>query len=367
MAEPLKNLYSPLFFEKILPVFQEVLPAFDEHDFVFRVFDTRWPDLELKQRVRQITLALRPFFPEAFPAAVPLLKKLVQAFTDHNYRQQGFQLIFLADFIEVFGLDHFEESMDAIEEVTKLVSAEFAIRPFLLSKPDKSIHYMLRWSTHDHAHVRRLASEGCRSRLPWAIGVPWLKQKPETVIPILQNLKADPSEYVRRSVANNLNDIAKDHPEIVLQIAGSWKGHHPNTDQIIRHGCRTLLKKGNPGVLRMHGIDPKSKIKVGLFSLSASEVKIGDDLAFRLEIRNQEAVATKFRIDYAIDFLTGTGKTSTRIFKLKEDVFVPRKTVTILRKQSFRNLTTRKHYAGKHAIHILINGQKACTRPFMVC
>jgi 3-methyladenine DNA glycosylase AlkC len=367
MAEPLKYLYNPFFFESIIPVLRDQLPPFDERKFIFSVFDEKWPDLELKQRVRYIAVALRKFFPEHYPEAVIELIDLVKAFRRKEFREQGFELIFLADFIEVFGQDYFAESMAAIEEVTKLVSAEFAIRPFLMKYPEKSLLYMLSWANNENQNVRRLASEGLRSRLPWAMGVPWLKAKPEKILPVLESLKRDPSEYVRRSVANNLNDMAKDHPSLVLKIVKSWKGEHPLTDQVIRHGSRTLLKKGDPKILQLHGINPKSSVQICSFSLHTGRVKIGEALGFTIEIKNKETTPTKFKLDYAIDYLTATGRKSMKVFKLREDVFPVDEMIQISKRQSFENFTTRKHFKGRHCIHILVNGQKAISQEFDVC
>ena len=139
--------------------------------------------------------------------------------------------------------------MKAIEFITQFITCEFAVRPFLLKYGDKMMNQMRAWSLHKSHKVRRLASEGSRPRLPWAMAIPALKKNPMPVLTILENLKNDPSESVRRSVANNLNDISKDRPGMVLKIANAWKGQNKETDAIVRHGCRTLLKHGHPEVL----------------------------------------------------------------------------------------------------------------------
>ena len=126
--------------------------------------------------------------------------------------------------IEVYGLGYPEESLHALEQITRLVSAEFAVRPFILRDPDRTMEYFRRWSLDENATVRRLASEGCRPRLPWAVALPMFKKDPSPLLPILENLKDDASLYVRKSVANNLNDISKDHPDLVLELARVPRG-----------------------------------------------------------------------------------------------------------------------------------------------
>ncbi|MFZ6014175.1 MAG: DNA alkylation repair protein [Bacteroidota bacterium] len=367
MAEPLKNMYNPQFFEKLCPVLCKSIPGFDCRDFIFRIFNNTWPDLELKQRVRQIAQVLHHFLPADFGQASRVIIRLAQNLRQADTKEQGFALIFLADYIEVYGLDHVDESLQAIEEITKLVSAEFAIRPLIARYQEKVMKQMLAWSKHPDANVRRLSSEGCRPRLPWAIGLPAFKNDPSEILPILENLKEDPSEYVRRSVANNLNDIAKDHPELVLKIAKQWQGKNTNTDWIIKHGCRTLLKKGHKQALGLHGFDPNHRASVKELSLLKNKVKIGDYLNFGFNFVSKEKSAVNFRLEYAIDFITSTGKISRKIFKIAEDTFEPGETVAIKRKQSFKDFTTRKHFKGKHFLTILANGKKVAAAEFMVC
>lgn len=366
MAEPLKNLYNPAFFEKICPVLREIIPGFNERKFIYAIFDERWPDLELKERVRHISKALHTLLPQSYPEAVKLIVSLAQKFRSAEIREQGFEMIFLPDYIEVFGQQHFHESMEAIEEVTKLVSAEFAIRPFLLHHPEKCFAYLRRWAMDNNPNVRRLASEGCRPRLPWAMGIPALKKDPAPIFPILEKLRCDPSEYVRKSVANNLNDIAKDHPQQVLALVAQWAGKHAHTDWIIKHGCRTLLKKGDQAALTLHGINPAGKAGIATLELKQKKIRVGDYLEFQFDFTCKEKLPSKFRLDYAIDYITSTGKISTKIFKIEEAVFDPKKSILFKRKQSFQNFTTRKHYTGKHTISILVNGRKIISEQFHV-
>lgn len=367
MPEPLKNMYSPAFFEKLCPFLKQSIPNFDCRNFIHRVFNNRWPELELKERVNHIAVVLHHFLPPEFEQAVQHLLKLTQTLRKNGIREQGFATIFIPEYIQQYGLDHPELSLQALEEITKLVSAEFAIRPFLLKYPEQTFAKMYGWSKHIEDNLRRLSSEGCRPRLPWAMGIPHLKKDPAPILSILENLKADSSEYVRRSVANNLNDIAKDHPQLVLDIVRKWKGSDLKTDSIIRHGCRTLLKNGNINALALHGFNPGDKASLRSFTLNNGRVKIGEHLSFGFDFVNKEKRPANFRLEYAIDYITSTGKTSRKIFKLTENNFSPGTFVSITKKQSFKNFTTRKHFKGKHIITILANGKKLAAKEFIVC
>jgi len=365
MTTPLKYMYNPAYFEKICPVLNQSLPGFDCRDFIFRIFNNEWPDKELKERVRHIAVVLHNFLDKDFRKGSRQVVAIAEALMKTE-RLQGFENMFLADYIEVFGIDHPDESLTALEEVTKLVSGEFAVRPFIQRYPEKTMKYIYAWSESEHASVRRLSSEGCRPRLPWAMALPRFKEDPSPILPILERLKDDPSDYVRRSVANNLNDIAKDHPDLILQLAEKWRGKSPGTDWIIKHGCRSLLKKGHSQALSLHGFNPKSSAHVRQLLLPA-KVRIGEYLDFRFAFVNKEKKPTPFRLEYAIDYITSTGKISRKVFKLKENLFLPGQRVTIQRKQSFKDFTTRKHFPGKHRLSILANGKKIAATEFLVC
>lgn len=365
MSEPLKYMYNAHFFEQLCPLIKEVIPDFRERSFVHRVFDKTWPDLELKQRTRQVTKALREYLPSQYPKAVEVVVSICQRLQEKKTGLPSYPFIFLPDYVELYGLNHFDVSMLAIEESTKLVSAEFAIRPFIEKYPEETMAVMLKWSTHPHEAVRRLSSEGCRPRLPWGMGLSQLKKDPSPVLPILENLKTDPSDSVRRSVANNLNDIAKDHSEIVLNLAKKWQGISPETDWIIKHGCRTLLKRGNVSALGLHGFNSKARAEIRNLVVSR-KVRIGQWLTFQFAFVNKEKRSEKYRIDYAIEYVSRTGNTSRKIFKLTESKFVSGTDVIFVRKKSFKNCTTRKHYKGVHRLMILANGAELARSEFFV-
>lgn len=365
MAEPLRNMYNVAFFESLCPVLKTHIPNFDCAWFVSRVFDNDWPDRELKQRVSHIAQVLGDFLPAEPERMCSLLKVISQKLREAGYPLQGFACIFLPEIVAQRGMEHPDQSLSALHEITKLVSAEFAIRPFLKRYPEITLRYMTRWTSDKSEHVRRLASEGCRSRLPWGAGVPLMKEKPKLVLPILEALKDDESLYVRKSVANNLNDIGKDHPELLLSIVRTWSGKSERTDWILKHASRSLMRKGDSEALKLQGYE-SAQGKVKQLSLTSARVRKNGALEFHLEVWNSGKTAARFRVDYAIDFLTQTGRTSRKVFRLREQVLGPRERITLSKKQSFIDRTTRKHYRGKHKLDIIVNGKVCASADFLL-
>ena len=265
MAEPFKNMYNKQFFDLFTKDLRLVIDDFDAHGFVSQIMDDEWEGRELKQRWIHITSILKKFLPADYKEAIAKILELLDHvkstrpdFSVIDDTKFGLMLeygVILNNYVEQYGLDDYETSVKAIEKITQFTSCEFVTHPFIIKYPDEMMKQMLVWSKHEHWGVRRLSSEGCRPRLPWAMALPNLKKDPTPIIPILENLKNDPARFVRLSVANNLNDIAKDNPEIVIDLAKKWKGESKEVDWIIKHGCRTLLKQGIPEVMELFGFD----------------------------------------------------------------------------------------------------------------
>jgi 3-methyladenine DNA glycosylase AlkC len=264
--------------------------------------------------------------------------------------------MFFPDYIETYGIESFEHSVKAIEFVTQFTSCEFAVRPFIIQYGSKMLDQMYLWSKHENHHVRRLATEGSRPRLPWAMALPFLKKDPDAILPILENLKTDPSEYVRRSVANSLNDIAKDNPEIVISIAKKWKGISKETDGIVKHGCRTLFKQGNPEVMALYKLSQSTQIAITDFIIESGKVRIGEDLKFSFSLQNTDEQNQSFRLEYAIYYLKQNAQFGKKVFKINEGQIDPGKKLTITKKQSFKIITTRRFYEGIQKLAIILNG-----------
>ena len=265
MAEPFKNMYNKQFFDLFTKDLRLVIDDFDAHGFVSQIMDDEWEGRELKQRWIHITSILKKFLPADYKEAIAKILELLDHvkstrsdFSVIDDTKFGLMLeygVIMNNYVEQYGLDDYETSVKAIEKITQFTSCEFVTHPFIIKYPDEMMKQMLVWSKHEHWGVRRLSSEGCRPRLPWAMALPNLKKDPTPIIPILENLKNDPARFVRLSVANNLNDIAKDNPEIVIDLAKKWKGESKEVDWIIKHGCRTLLKQGIPEVMELFGFD----------------------------------------------------------------------------------------------------------------
>jgi 3-methyladenine DNA glycosylase AlkC len=210
------------------------------------------------------------------------------------------------------------------------------------------------WSKQDNEHIRRLSREGCRPSLPWGMALNSFKKDPAPVLPILEQLKTDPSAYVRNSVANNLNDISKTHPDLVVKIAKGWYGKNEHTDWIVKHGCRTLLKKGNREVLAIFGYDDITSVDVQDFALGATSVSFGGDITFSFTILTKEA--TKVRLEYGIDYMKANGKQNRKIFQISEVSLKGNEKKFYTKNHSFADLSTRKHYPGTHSITLIVNG-----------
>lgn len=358
MPEPLKNLYNADFFDAFGNVLENNLPKFDKKDFTRRIFTKDWENYELKQRMRHTTNVLHEFLDKDFAKASKQLIGLTDALLKGKEGQLDFLHMFLPEYVELYGIDDFENSMKALEKTTQFASAEFAIRPFIIKYPEATMQQMLVWSKHSNPYVRRLSSEGCRPRLPWAMALPALKKDPAPILPILEKLKGDEAETVRRSVANNLNDIAKDNPDVVMEIVKRWQGQHKNTDWIIKHGSRTLLKQGHTEALDTFGLKQNIKLDVATLSVAPAKIKIGETTLLNFSIVLKEKKATKLRVEYGVYYIKANGSANRKLFKITENTYQADEVVNYSRTLRFHDLTTRKHYAGTHKITIVVNGKE---------
>jgi len=356
MPENYKDLFNADSLRTFGEDFQSVYPEFDIDAFVTSVMDDKWNNLELKGRWQQVTTVLGSYLPKDYAQALGILDQVVENYSGWD----GVYGMVFPYFVEFFGQDktNWDLSMSAMENYTKHASAEFAVRPFILAEEDRMMAQMYEWSKHENEHVRRLASEGCRPALPWAQALPSFKEDPTPVLPILERLKADPSAYVRKSVANNLNDISKTRPDIVIELAKSWLGSNKEADWVVKHGCRTLLKQGNRETLALFGFHDGRSVTVSNFGpgdgKSMPTIAIGEDLPFSFTVQTDEA--TKVRLEYGIDYVKANGKHSRKIFQISESSMRVGEVKNFNKVHSFANLSTRKHYPGTHALTLIING-----------
>jgi 3-methyladenine DNA glycosylase AlkC len=357
VAEELRNIYNFSFIEELLSSIKKEYPQFNIDKCREIIYENDWQNLRLKERMRQITVSLHKTLPDDYQTALEILYKVAPHF-------KGLGGIIFPDYVEQYGLKNWEISMKALVYFTAFSTSEFAIRPFLMENLEITLSQMLEWSLHQNEHVRRLASEGSRPRLPWGLSVPPLKRNPEKTIPILNHLKRDESLYVRKSVANHLNDISYTHPELVLQIANEWYGEHEHTDWIIKHACRSLLKKGNPQALILFGFENDHEVELKVFTLDKTRLSIGEDIQFSFTAKTNKEMPV--RIEYSINYVKANGSRSTKVFMVKTLTMKQNEERTFTKKQSFKDLTTRKHYKGIHTLSIIINGSVKASSDFEI-
>lgn len=357
MAELLKNLYSPKLIASLCSSLQSEYSRFDSERFTANIFDREWDEKELKSRMKHISKNLRKSLPNDYQEALEILKSAAPDFS-------GFEYMFFPGYVELYGLGEYEASIPALEYFTEFSSSEFAVRPFIEKYPNQMMSQMEEWAEYDNHHIRRLASEGCRPRLPWAKALPDFKKNPKPVLRVLEKLKNDESEFVRRSVANNLNDISKDNPQVLINISEKWLGDNKETDKLVKHACRTLLKQGTSEILNIFGFMKPLHVSIQDLKIQQSVV-IGEKLQFSLLLNTSQEKLGKLRIEYGIDFVKKNGKPSRKIFKISEADY-PEQEKIITKKHSFKIITTRKYYTGNHGIAIIVNGQELANGEFMV-
>ena len=356
MAEQLKNVYTKEYIKNLALKIKDNYKEFDADKFINSIFDNTWESLELKARMRHIAINLEKSLALTYDKQLEILKEVSKDF-------KSFEAMFFQDFVEVFGLDDFEESMKALEVFTQDSSSEFAIRQFILKYEDKTMIQMKIWSQSSNEHLRRLSCEGCRPRLPWAIALPKFKKDPTKVFEIIEFLKNDKSLYVKKSVANNLNDISKDNPHLVINFIKTNLGVSKNLDWICKHASRTLLKKADKEILKLFSFDKSKHVDIQNFSCDLS-VKINESLNFSFELVSQEEIGN-VRIEYAIDYLKSNKNHNKKVFMISQNE-IKSNSKKFIKKQSFKNMSTRKHYLGIHYISILINGEEIIKKEFLL-
>jgi 3-methyladenine DNA glycosylase AlkC len=355
MAERLKDMFfTQASINKFADTIKSFYPTFDKSRFLELVFDKSFETKELLDKMRHTTRCLHDTLPESYKDALTVLIKAAP-------HVKGFEAMAFPDYVATYGLDEWDLSLPALGHFTQYYSSELAIRPFLAKNPEKGMTCMIAWAGDKNPKLRRLASEGCRPRLPWAMALPKFKKDPRPILPILEKLKNDDSEDVRRSVANNLNDISKDNPDLALEICERWYGESKETDKIVKHACRTLLKAGNPRALAIFGYGDPSLVAVKNMRLDKKALNIGDSLTFSFDVTVTKK--SRVRLEYAVDYVKAKDKLSKKVFKITENDYAAG-SYSITRKQSFQEQTTRKHYPGTHRISIIVNGEEKAKASF---
>lgn len=358
-APALKEMFNEARYRKMARDVAAVHPRFDQKRFLAHALPDLAP-LSLLQRLRRATEALRVTLPEKYPAALEVLRRLAPG---HG---EGFTALVLPDFVGLYGRKNFDLSLDALKFFTTFGSSEFAIREFLRLDLPRTLRAMEKWSRDEDEHVRRLASEGCRPRLPWSFKLAALIADPSPAAKILENLKADPSLYVRKSVANHLNDITKDHPAWVLDRIESWNLANLHTAWIAKRALRTLIKKGDRRALAVIGAGAKAEVRVEHFTIAPSALRLGEIFAFTFDLISLARGPQKLVVDYAIHYVKQSGATSAKVFKLRELTLAAAEKLTVAKRQRIQDFTTRKHHPGNHRVQLLINGEAFAEGAFVL-
>lgn len=354
--EQLKDLYSGTFLNELAKNVKRYDNNFDIKKFLTDCLQPDWIELKLMERSDRVTVSLHNQFPDEFSQAAKLLKKVGPTIN-------GLVAVCLPNYVAKYGLNDWQDSMDLLAELTRYSTGEFAIRPFLIKYPNQTSQQMLKWSQSDDIDIRRLSSEGMRPRLPWGIRLKQYMDDPSAVMPILENLIFDKSDYVQKSVANNLNDISKDNPQIVIAFAQKYWHQQASSDWVINHGLRTLFKTGRPEVLELLGYDIEANKKVGKLSFTPAinRAKIGESTQLQYSFTSKYKKPLQIYLGYRVHYIRQNKTDSYKDFFVKKTLLKPGTTVQGEINLKWKQLTTRRLYAGKHSIELLINTQTVKT------
>lgn len=368
--EPFKTFFSPALVRTVAAHMARHIPGLTAETLAAPILAALDP-LELKARAQLIADHLHRVLP-ADPAhrADVLGAVLHPDPLDHANQPAddqglcGWAILPLTLVVGQHGVGDFDRSMGLLREMTKRFSSEFAIRHFLLADQARALRIMEGWQDDPNRHVRRLISEGTRPRLPWAMQLPALMRDPAPVLPFLTRLRDDPELYVRRSVANHLNDISKDHPALTARLAGDWMaGADKDRRALLSHACRSLIKRGDPAALEVFGRG-QPLIAEAVPELSVRELAMGERLEMALPLRSLSAVPQDLTVDYVLHFLKANGRQAPKVFKGAMLTLAPQEERRLRLTHVFREVTTRRHYPGEQALSFRINGVDTVAVPF---
>ncbi len=351
----MKNLINRSLLTRMAAELCRVYPAFSESKFL--KLSSTLEGNELKTRVLIVTAGLKEHLPENYPDAVSILVKVIK-----GDKLSGFDLWPFSEYIGQFGLDHFDESLEAMTILTQKFTAEFSVRPFFIKDQSKVLKFFAKNVNHENYHIRRWISEGSRPLLPWGERLPSFVADPSPTIKLLEKLKYDDELYVRKSVANHINDISKHHPELVIKTLVKWVESAPVAHQekilwIKRHALRTLIKKGNKDALKLMGVAGEAKIVTGKIKLNQKIFHLNDRLEFQIEMTSTSKKPQRLVVDYLIDFQKANGKKGSKVFKLKVLELGAGEKVMVKKSHHLKKITTMKYYKGLHHLMIQVNGK----------
>ena len=361
MAERLRDSFGVEVIEWVAAGLEPHTPGFDRDGFVADCLDG-FADLELMDRGRRIAEVMAAHLPEDPHEAIPIVTAALGPVEAGLSGMAPFRYLPFVLFVGARGLPAFDESMRAQYELTKRFTAEFSIRPFLVHHRESTLRTLRQWADDPEPHVRRLVSEGTRPRLPWAPRLREFVADPTPVLDLLELLRDDDSEYVRRSVANNLNDISKDHPDLVVDVARRWwSDGDVQRRALVRHGLRTLVKRADPGALDVLGHSRTDHVEVTGARIDPAQVRIGGSVRVSVSLTDVRAEGSgpeeRTAVDLVVHFVRSNGSTSKRVFKGGVRDLPAGGSATITRTVSVAQQSTRTHYPGVHRVEVQVNGR----------
>ena len=306
--------------------------------------------LELLERVGHIARGLAMCLPGSFPEAAQVLHRTLASpsFT-------GWITLPCGQYVADCGVDDPEVALPLLAALSPRFSSEGTIRVFIEQHRDLTFECLHRWTTDPDEHVRRLVSECTRPRLPWSSQLRELIADPTPAIALLDKLHDDPSEYVRRSVANHLNDICKDHPAIAIECAERWNAASTHGDWVIRHGLRTLVKKGDPRALALLGFDAANTVTLDSLTVEPATIEIGDEVVLTAHVSAE--AETRAVIDYVVHYQGAKKMRAGKVFKLANRTIAPGVTTTVTKRHRFGHVSIRRIHPGAHRLEIQVNGR----------
>ena len=364
--EPFKNAFSHTNARRIAAAVKSAHPPFSLPRFN-KGLEAALEPLELKQRMQLIADRIEAGLPAHPPELFSILVKTLATDEADTTGLRGFPVWPLTEIVARRGLDHFDAAMTALREMTSRFSAEFAIRPFIRHHPARTLQQLAAWCDHPDEHVRRLVSEGSRPLLPWGGNLPELLVAPHPTFVLLEKLHRDPSDYVRLSVSNHLNDFSKHHPGMVVDTLTRWRKAAPgdrHLEKLARHACRTLLKAGHPGAMNLHGYGSATALELITFELSETPVKLGGHLEYKLVIRNGSRRKARVMFDYAILHRKANGGLSPKVFKGRIRELAAGESWEVSGRHPLKPITTRVYYSGLHGFEPRLNGRAFPARDF---
>lgn len=338
-------------------VIAPAVPGFDAKTFVVNAAEPL-AGLELKARIAAVADALGASLPGPFAVDAPRVAAAVG-----SSELSGWEAWPALTWVERFGLSDPEPALDALAAMTGRASAEFAIRPYIDAHPELTWPRLGEWARSTDPDLRRLASEGTRPRLPWGGKVASLLDDPAPAIALLDLLYDDPDEVVRRSVANHVNDIARDDPDLALTTVTRWRDAGEARPWPIRHALRGLVKRGDLRALALLGVDVDAEIGVRL-ELGASEARIGDRLELNVTLENPGEREMVAEVDYAVSYARPSGRPSRRVFKMARVDLPAGETLNLTRRLELAHRSIRTLHPGEHLVELQVNGKVRAGRAF---